>query len=110
MRIAPQFLTLIVLTLGCNQPELTQTAPQGGADEIRTVTFSSHLAGTVESDPVVKPGQRIRLVPDANEITQNKEAIVVQLPNRTPYDGDDEQNYLRGFAIGKLSAHNIQFM
>ena len=110
MKIALLILPTLVLAFGCNQQKLTQTAPQGGADEIRTVTFSSHLAGTVESDPVVKPGQRIRLVPDANEITQKKETIVVQLPDRTPYDGDDEQYYLRGFAIGELSAHNIQFM
>lgn len=77
---------------------------------IRVLTFRSHLRGALDADPEVHPGETIRVTPDATEPTTEHESILVQLPRQTPFTKLDELYYLRGFAVGRLSAHNGQFL
>ena len=76
----------------------------------RAVTFRSHLSGELNADPIVNPGEQIQVWPDPTEPTTSKDAILVRLPTETPYENDDDRlYYLRGFAVGQLSAANSQF-
>ena len=78
---------------------------------IRAVTFRSHLCGADSEDPIVRRGERIRVIPDAEEPPSGRhDSIVVRLPNSTPVQGDDELYYLRGYAIGCLAWHNQPFL
>ena len=84
---------------------------QDGENRIlESVTFRSHLGGKIANDPVVRLGQRLRVVPDPSEPTRQHESVVVILPKLTPYEGDKRIHYLRGYAVDNLSAHNLQFM
>lgn len=109
MRIEPLLMFAVLLSIGCNKQTVSEYSSQDKSN-VASVAFRSHLVSNSASDPIVKLAQWIRVVPDVNEITQNHDSIVIQLPSRTPYDGGDEQFYLRGFAIGKLSKANIQFI
>lgn len=91
---------------GCQRSDTAQTDPESIPD----VTLVSHLSDSLDTDPTLKLGQIVRLIPDKSEPTARKESLTMKLPTETPFDGLDEQLYLRGFAVGKLSSHNMQFM
>ena len=95
---------------GCNHHPADSVSQQQKESPVSAVTFRSHLSGTIDGDPQIETGQKIRVVADAIEPMANHDSILIQLPNETPYTGDAEQYYLRGFAIGQLSAHNTQFL
>ena len=107
MNIKRLLLISAVLVTGCNENRSSLTVQP---EAIAAVTFKSHLYGDIASDPSVAKGQKIRVVPDPREPTQNHESIVVQLPEKTPYADDNELYFLRGFAVGQLSAHNFQYL
>lgn len=76
--------------------------------DTRRVTFRSHLDGTVEDDPVVEPGEQIAAVPDRSDPLVSYDEVLMQLPTVTPYEGDDQLYYLRGWAVGRMGDSNGQ--
>ena len=110
---------VVVFMLGCDRsqkPEDKTTQTQGGTashtnrNTVRTVTFRSHLDGDIDDDPVVRCGETITVTPDSSEPTEKHDAVVVSLPESTPFqDIKQELYFLRGFAVGQLSAVNHQF-
>ncbi len=90
-----------------NQPELTET--------LRSVTLTSHLHGDLTSDPILKIGEHIQVVPDKGEPFFNHDPVDVILPSSTPYDGNDHDGndqiyFLRGYAVGQSSFANGQLL
>ena len=77
---------------------------------IRTVTFHSHLDGSLNDDPNLRVGERVQVAPARSEPMSKHDPILVKLPNETPFSGNHELYYLRGFAVGQLSAQNLQFL
>lgn len=104
-------MCIVGCILGCNQPATTDSsvATSDQTPEYREVMFRSHLRGSLDADPTVRRGDTIRVTPDDSEPTDRYESILVQLPGQTPYKSSEELYYLRGFAVGRLSAHNSQF-
>lgn len=81
--------------------------------DVRRVTFRAHLDGKVETDPVVRPGEIIRVVPDPAEPLANYDAVLMKLPKLdsgafTPDDGENQLHYLRGWAVGRMGDVNGQ--
>ena len=97
---------------GCGQSSTpdSSAAADKQTTEIRDVVFRSHLLRTLEADPTVRLGEKIRVTPDESEATSHHDSILVQLPGETPYKESDELYFLRGFAVGQLSSHNLQFL
>ena len=92
----------------CGASDRTSIAPAELVVAPRAVTFRAHLREQLADDPVVNPGETIRVVPDPSEPTMLKNSIVVSLPTRTPYQTPEEAlNYLRGYSIGQLSSANV---
>lgn len=78
------------------------------APAIQDVTLTSHLDGALIDDPRIELGQTIRVIPHESEPPSGRtESVIVELPTETPYSGDEEQYFLRGYAIGQLSSHNV---
>ena len=87
-------------------PSSLFTAPV--APQPRSITLRAHLGGDLNADPFLNLGERIRVVPDPKEPFRSRNPILVDLPKSTPYqNAHDTLYYLRGFAIGNLSAANI---
>jgi hypothetical protein len=76
----------------------------------RTVTFRSHLDGSLDDDPNVRVGESVQVAPANSEPMSKHDPILVKLPTQTPFTGNRELYYLRGFAIGQLSSQNLQFL
>jgi len=91
---------------GCGRTGSTaQDAPEA-TEKVRTVTLTSHLHGDLNSDPTLKIGERIQIVPDESEPFMNHDPVDVMLPNSAPYDGKDQIYFLRGYAVGQSSYTN----
>lgn len=76
----------------------------------RDITLRSHLDGPLDGDPTLRPGERIRLVPAPEERFDVRTPVLLTLPSSTPRQGEMQQYYLRGYAIGFASHLNDQFM
>ncbi len=76
----------------------------------RTVTFRSHLDGSLDYDPNVRVGENVQVAPPRSELMSKHDPIFVKLPTHTPFTGNHELYHLRGFAIGQLSSQNLQFL
>jgi len=76
----------------------------------RDVIFRSHLDGALADDPVVGPGEEIRVLPAPNERTLRRMPVRVTLPETVPFGGPDQLYFLRGYAVGRLTAVNQQFL
>lgn len=84
-----------------NRPELTET--------LRSVILTSHLHGDLTSAPILKIGEHIQVVPDKGEPFFKHNPVDVILPSSTPYDGNGQIYFLRGYAVGQSSFANGQF-
>ncbi len=100
---------LLLLTPACSVP-LSPAPAQATAPAIRDITLRSHLEGTLAGDPVLRPGERVRVIPAPTERFDGRARVVVDLPATVPYRGDEAQYYLRGYAIGSAAEVNGQFM
>ena len=101
---------MFLLLLACQRADSTASSAKTVLPT-SDVTLVSHLDGALTDDPDLAPGQTIRVLPHKTEPPSGRrEPVVVTLPSTTPFDGLDQQYYLRGFAIGKLSSHNITFL
>ena len=107
MRMSYISILCFLCACGCQRPDTEEARLP---PKIPDVTLVSHLSGSLDNDPTLKLGQIVRLVPDKSEPTARSESLVMKLPTEMPFDGLDEQLYLRGFVIGKLSSHNMLFM
>jgi hypothetical protein len=103
---------VVCLTVSYNLQKATELSATQEVEKsaIRTVIFRSHLDGSLDDDPKVRVGERVQVAPAASEPTSKHDPILVKLPTRTPFTHDDELYYLRGFAVGQLSAQNLQFL
>ena len=112
MKFANSLLLLIVVCLGCRQTELPSPKVTGEkSPDHRAVTLVSHLGGSLDDDPELRLGEVLRVVPDENEPPSAlKESVLIELPLKTPFTGDDEQLFLRGYAVRELSEHNSNFL
>ncbi len=96
------------LFLGCQGSDTTTIHH---SPDVPSVTLTSHLGGPLDGDPILQLGQTVRVISAESEPPSGrKESLIVKLPTETPFDGPDEQYFLRGYAIGKLSSHNMPFM
>ncbi|NNE00048.1 MAG: hypothetical protein HKN47_22235 [Pirellulaceae bacterium] len=111
MRLLVFASSIALLFASCQRPVSQRPADkERGKEEIRSVTFRSHLGGLLAHEPVLRLGETIRAVPDPAEPTAMHESVIVQLPRTIAYQQDDRQHFLRGYVVGQLSAHNGQFM
>ena len=92
------------------KPRDQRTARIDNQASIRDVTFRSHLHGELNGDPKPQKGETIRVIPDPSEPMGSHESIFVQLPQETPSENGDELYFLRGYAIGQLSAQHTQYL
>jgi hypothetical protein len=102
----------VLLVVGFNLQQaagIVATKDVGNAS-LRTVTFRSHLSGSLDDDPRVRVGESVRVAPARSEPMSKHDSIIVKLPAETPFSGNHELYYLRGFTIGQLSAKNLQFL
>lgn len=101
----------LVSISGCGTGSDSQSAsPAMQEPAIRTVTLRSHLIAEVNIDPILRPGEVIRIQPDTKEPFTRHESLQVKLPRHTPYIGDDAQQFLRGYAVGRAAKQNGQFL
>ena len=75
-------------------------------DDPRQVTFTSHLGRRVADDPIIHAGETIVVAPDPSESSIHHESVIVSLPAKVPYSGDDALYYLRGYATGQAQYEN----
>ncbi len=107
MKLFPIPLLFLLVIFACERPSESKK----NSETIPSVTLASHLNGPLDGDPVLALGQTVCVVPHASEPPSGRsESLVVTLPEDTPYSGQDELFFLRGYAIGKLSDHNVRYI
>ena len=103
-------ILIFLLLVGCKRADST-VSTEKNLPKILDVVLVSHLGGALGDDPDLMPGQTVRVLPHETEPPSGRrEPVVVTLPSITPFAELDQQYFLRGFAIGKLSLHNNTFL
>jgi hypothetical protein len=105
--IALGFLAALGLA-ACQGTRQARQSGQPARAGPRAVTLRSHLDAPLSADPALRPGERIRFVPAADERTARFNPLDITLPASTPYPGPREQYFLRGYAVGFAAPINQQ--